>query len=615
MKFRIRPEKSETSSLGQTTSGGAAADSTAPGKAPGEESISGKTISSGNREGSGISQIQDRSQIRPMNRTYMSSPSISVTNAARKKKRANLIRGLLVALALPLTAGSMYMFLAQQGDINTSTSGPAPLPTAITPAPRQPANALGSGLNSEPSATPEVYLGSNVMPAAGSVTVAQVPPPPPPPPPQQTETVGVIELDWLGRNANGPFYLDNEGRVIFNKTRQEERWKSLAEAAQLPANIDSLKAVQISHPLSHRPSRESFISDENFRLAIRRMNSDLEMQQIVQKLDALTTNQIKTTAATPTVIANLSSSQSSTDQQLAFDNLASVMDWTVLTRLTGEQRFGNRVKVEVLAWARNYKPRGDALGEARLTDLAKSYAILRESFTAAEQKEVDEFFVNLVDKQFPLILPRHRIDAWVLAHFALAVHVAHATSNGAIARYVNNLGSEVSYRRTWGTRELDDRELVSATQILDAALIFDQTFNNSFKNDNDGRPLQFLVDRIRDELSNHFRVGKEIKPSLGKAWLAATPFAPDLGNALTRHAAMKDTSKLMAHVYLSTSRPDRVLMPVTPAPSPLTPTPNAVAPQLPVRAQNTVAPPPLQAQPQPQPQRQPSQANPRPPGR
>ncbi len=611
MKFRVRPEKPEAAPPGEAPSAAAAdAGSEASASAPGASSPDGtgmpKPPNPVPRDESGISKIMDKSQIRPMNRTYITNSSVSAVNAARRQKRANLVRGLLVALALPLTAASMYVFLAHQGDLSFFTTTSAPLPTAITPSPRQPAGTDSAPevplANLQPALG--LYRGTNTVPTPQQITTtddtltATAP---------ATETPRVIELDWRGRNANGPYFLDSEGNIVFTKTQQEERWKSLAEAAQLPPQIESLKDLQVPHPLSHRPGREAFIADETFRLAIRRMNSDLEMQQMVQRLETAVTGKMASSSLT---VPNLSLVDSSTNYQLALENLASILDWTVLSRLTGEPRYVNRAKVEILAWARGYKPRGDALGEIRLTGLVKSYAILRESFTADEQKEVDKFLVDLIDQQFPLIRPRRRVDPWVLAHFALGAHVAYATTHGGIALYINNLGGEISFRRTWGVRELDERELNSAAQILQAALIFDQSFLNNFRNDNEGRPLQFLVDRIRDELSIRLRAGLEIKPSLWSAWLAASPFAPDLAQALTQNSSAKDSVKLLAHVYLASSRTDRVLMPISPQTNPMAPSPNLSAPVIPSRAQNSSNPAPVQLLPQALPQRQPSQAQP-----
>jgi hypothetical protein len=633
LKFRVRPEKPEAAPPGEPNASAASgagsgalsgdAGTSTPSAPPGEGNVAPKTspLSGGGladaqpRDGSGVSRIMDKSQIRPMNRTYITNSNVSVVNAARRQKRANIVRGLLIALAVPLTAASMYVFLAHQGDFRSFTPTTAPLPTAITPSPRQPAGT---------EVTPEIpgsklqpalglYLGTNTIPTPAqknpdeSGSDAQAPTQAP------TETARVIELDWLGRNANGPYSLDADGNIVFTKAQLEERWKSLAEAAELPAQVDSLKSIQIPHPLGHRPGGEAFIADETFRLAIRRMNSNLEMQQIVKRLETQVTGKLASSSLT---VPNLSLVDSSANQQLALENLGSVLDWTVLSRLTGEPRYATRAKIEVLAWARGYKPRGDALGEIRLAGLVKSYAILRDSFTTEEQKEVDNFLVDLIDKQFPLVRPRRRVDPWVLAHFSMGVHVSYATAHGGVARYVNNLAGEIAYRRTWGVRDLDDRELNGAVQILDSALVFDQSFLNNFRQDNDGRPLQFLVDRIRDELSVQLRVGQELKAPMWRAWLAASPFAPDLAQALTQSASAQDNVKLMAHIHLASARPDRVLMPVSPqllqqmipqqqAQSPTAPNvPNAQN-----RAQNL----PPQAPAPNLPQRQPSQVQPQAP--
>jgi hypothetical protein len=74
--------------------------------------------------------------------------------------------------------------------------------------------------------------------------------------------------------------------------------------------------------------------------------------------------------------------------------------------LRGKAEYGDKAKAFVLAWAQTYEPDGSPINETEFTRLMKAYDLTRALFTDRERLKVEQWLLNMVEKQRMSIRPR-----------------------------------------------------------------------------------------------------------------------------------------------------------------------------------------------------------------
>lgn len=389
--------------------------------------------------------------------------------AKRAQSNSELVRGLLIAMAIPLSAGAVYLLLSGQ---DVRIEGLTSSPVAAAPVP----NAASV------SATLPPPIGAEIVPTGNPHGSTAIVAGPTNPVDRTIATSGSslepqelkLELDSSGQ-LKSPYtvVLDENGREVSRKEFSEfamflpllplgpfEGAKTLS-TAEVPADFSPKQQV--------RPFVYSEI--EHRRLAALRATAP-EIRRAIDNLTSLSSSRM---TMSPAAVESFSDSR----LQAAAENAKIELRWlkaAAVTRdLLGDRTPERRLVDSLLTWARTYKPSGDAVAELPLLDAVYAYNSVRHLYRTPDQAEIDAFFKQIIDLQFIRQKSNKVYNESHAAHILMTAAVGYVIENSAfqlhaITQYKYHVEKSLELKQS----APGDDEVKSLASLLETAYIFDR---------------------------------------------------------------------------------------------------------------------------------------------
>lgn len=393
--------------------------------------------------------------------------------AKRAQINSELIRGLLVAMAIPLAAGAAYLLLSGQevrieglttnaGGANSSQTSQAHTPAvkATLPAP------IGAEIvptGNMQGTLPVVATSAN--PVDRGIAAANTPA-------QPRELK--IELDEEGK-LKSPYIveLDEEGREVSRKEFEEYAmflpplplgpYDGVKTLSTSPVPADFIVKMQV------RPF--AYSEEENRRLGPLRSTAP----EIRRALDNATSQASARMTSSPGAVENFYDQRYTTTYQNAMLELRWMKSAAIARDLLGDRTAERRLTESVLLWARTYKPNGDAIMDLPLLDAVYAYNNIRHLYRTPDQTLIDDFFRRIVDVQFIRQKSNKLYNESHTAHILMAAAVGYVVDNSAFQQHAI-LQYKYHVEKSPQLMQIapGDEEVNSLRNLLEAAYIFDR---------------------------------------------------------------------------------------------------------------------------------------------
>lgn len=492
----------------------------------------GKPIGKGNQN-SGIYDVSRMTNIRTPTDPSQYTSLRANENATRAKANSELIRGLLIAVAIPLVAGAGYLAISGaklnfQDNILENNAV-----VAVDPSRAPAANATLPAVQVD--ATPIVKSSVSLSELASSSMVNK-------PISESAAKPLAIVLDENGIMTS-PFSveLDEYGREVARLEFNDylaflaplpqglyEKFRSLNEARPTDEFLrlwnDGLKP---SSPAGAVPKNVyKFTAEEIRRFSILRGQAQ-EVKSLIEIYESVARSRM---GKQPIALNSFSRS---TATPLQIDAAIADLRWLeptlVLSQAIGTDTYDARLKESVLEWVTAYKPSGVLNEDIRLSKVAMAFEVIQHKMSAAEVEQCKEFFLNLANTQFIQMKAHKLYDPVHALHLDFMATLGAATKDPRILQYVaiqydfHIQRSPIFKLNTFGR---DHFEIMSA--LLNTTFIFDRLGLQFFQNQTGQQSLLHGISIITNSSPNEGR--KEYIQALA----AAAYFEPAVYPALSR---------------------------------------------------------------------------------
>lgn len=491
--------------------------------------------------------------------------------AKRAQINSELVRGLLIAMAIPLSAGAAYLLLSGQDvRIEGLTSTPAANPTV--------AQSTGTETPAVKATLP-APIGAEIVPSSNLQGSLPVLADASNPVDRGIATTGAslgprelkIELDSEGK-LKSPYIveLDEEGREVSRKEFEEY-------AMFLPLlplgpfeGVKTLSTATVPADFTAKTQTRPFVytEEESRRLAPLRATAP-EIRRAMDNATSLASSRM---TSAPGAIDSFQTPGQAAAVESAMLELRWMKAAAIARDLLGDRSTERRLTETVLLWARTYKPNGDSIQELALLDAVYAYNNVRHLYRTPDQTAIDEFFKRVVDLQFIRQKSNKIYNESHAAHVLMAAAVGYVIDNPAfqlhaITQYKYHVDKSSELKQSAPS----DDEVKSLRDLLQTAYIFDRSGVPDYRNARlhtaavamatNGKtdPPTLLVDAVASaayfDTSLYRRLG-EISVQAG---LTGTRFGTDEG--ALKAAVRKPTSSLIANqpaLRLPTNAPTKL---------------------------------------------------------
>lgn len=471
--------------------------------------------------------------------------------AKRAQINSELVRGLLIAMAIPLSAGAAYLLLSGQ-DIRIE--GLSSNPVANTPVAQNPGTETPAV-----KATLPAPIGAEIVPTSnlhGTLPVLADASNPVDRGIARATSQGPrelkLELDSDGK-LKSPYIveLDEEGREVSRKEFEEY-------AMFLPLlplgpfeGVKTLSTANVPADFVPKVQTRPFVytEEESRRLAPLRATAP----EIRRAMDNATSTSSSRMTSAPGAAESL--------QGGAIENAVLELHWmkaaSIARDLLGDRSTERRLTDTILLWARTYKPTGDALTEIPLLDLVYAYNNVRHLYRTPDQTLIDDFLKRVVDLQFTRQKSNKLYNESHAVHLLTAAAVGYVIDNPAyqlhaLTQYKFHIEKSSELKQS----APGDDEVKSLRALLEAAYIFDRAgvpdyrsarlhaatvaMANSGKTD----PPTLLVSAVASAAYFDTALYRRLGELSVQAGLTGTRFGTDEG--ALKAAVRKPTSSLVA---------------------------------------------------------------------
>ncbi len=438
-------------------------------------------------QNSGIYDVSRMTNLRTPTDPSQYTSKRAKEHASRDKKKSEVIRGLLIAVAIPLVAGAGYLVISgaelsfeqtliQDPAVETTEPARAPATSATLPV-------------VQVDATP-VVKNSVSLSEVASYTLPTQPTGGSPGKPL------AIVLDENGIMTS-PFSveLDEDG----NEVARLEFKDYVAFLAPLPLgpyeNVRSLKEARPTEEflalwnqsLKLDPSAAGgqknvykLTPDDIRRFSVLRGQAQ-EVRSLIEIYDAVARAQM---GKQPIAIDSFSSFTATPSQhEAAAKDLSWLESTIVLSQAIGTNAYDARIKDTVLEWVKTYKPSGVVMEDLRLARVAMAFEAIQHQLNAEEVEKCKDFFLRLADAQYVQMKAHKLYDPTHAFHIYLMANLGAATKDLRILQYVTTQYSFHIERSPIFTLSAFDREhfqIMSA--LLNTTVIFDRLGLRFFQN-------------------------------------------------------------------------------------------------------------------------------------
>jgi hypothetical protein len=403
-------------------------------------------------------------------------------NASRDKKNSELIRGLLLAVAIPLVVGAGYLILSG-ADLSFRQTLMPDLAVETTEPARAPATSATLPVV-QVDATPAVKTTLTLSQIASTSLPNQ------PTSGSKTKPLAIV-LDENG-NMTSPFSaeLDGEG----NEVARLEFKDYVTFLAPLPlGHYENVKTLREARPtdeflrLTTNKNVYKYDAEEVRRFSLLRGQAQ-EVRSLLEIYEAVARSRM---GIQPIAIDSFSGYSASPAQlEAATNDLKWLEPTIVLSQAIGTNFYDARLKETVLEWVKNYKPSGIVTEDIRLAKVAMAFEVIQHLMNAEEVEKCKEFFLRLADTQFIQMKAHKLYDPTHAFHIDFMATLGAATKDPRILQYAAiQYGFHIERSPIFklGAFDRDHFQIIGA--LLNTTFIFDRLGFTFFQNQNGQQSL------------------------------------------------------------------------------------------------------------------------------
>ncbi len=390
--------------------------------------------------------------------------------AKNDQKRSELIRGLLLAITIPLVAGAAYLIISGQ-DLPFGQKPVVDLPIEPTEPDRVPAASATLPVVQVDS-TPvlkttvslnEIATNAPLVPNAAEVVAKPL----------------AIVLDENGVMSS-PFSveLNEEGQEVARLEFKDyvaflpplpmgyfEKVRSLKEAQPTPEFLSLWSAAGGKSVFKFEP-------DEVRRFSILRGQAP-EVRNLIEVYEYVARSQME---KQPIAVDSFQSRIATPQQiQAALTDLFWLEPTLVLSQAIGTDAYDARLKASVLEWVKSYVPNGRIEDDIRLSKVAMAFEGVKDKMTADEIEKCKTFFLNLADIQFIQMKAHKLYDPAHALHINFMATLGAATKDPRILNYAAiQYGFHIARSPIFKLNAFDSEHFVIMDALLNTTVTFER---------------------------------------------------------------------------------------------------------------------------------------------
>lgn len=395
----------------------------------------------------------------------------------RDRNRADSIRAILLAVAFPLIAGAGYLvYTGKRIDISGNSPNSLTEITSEKPSNREPATSAtlpvgkvdSQPVQENPVDLSQILLAQNSSnPSVGTDPAKRLP--------------VQLELDENGQLIS-PFSmeLDEEG----NQVARLEVKAHLAFLPPIPygpfERISSFSEVKPSDEFMKliAEARPFFLSAFKFTPEeIRRFNFlGTSMPEIGILLNASLPTARSLMGRQPVAAKSLDPAAHSSETLNQLNNeLAWIEPTVVISQITGDRTFDERLKASALEWSRTYQPTGDVDQDGRVAKVAMAYEYLQGTLKPEENSIIRNFLLKMADTQLVKFKSHKVYDFNHANHIYLMMTLGGALRDPRILEHaIFQYRSHIERSPMFLLESFGYEQLVSLRLLLDSTVILER---------------------------------------------------------------------------------------------------------------------------------------------
>lgn len=417
----------------------------------------------------------------------------------RERRRVEMFRALLLAIAFPLIAGAGYLVYSGKR-LNFSGSS---IPTQTLVAAEDPNNRSPATSATLPVAKIDVAPASNKQLGLSQLVVQQTTKSEPATE-SKTKKPSQFHLDENGMLVS-PFSveLDEDGNEVARLELQDHlaflppisygAFEKLSSFSQAKPSAEFMKLIAEARPL--------FLSAFRYTSAeVLRFNYLLNS---VPEVNLLTVAYLRTarelTGRRPFATRSLSPAANTPEN---LKQALAEIDWieptVTVSQITGDKSFDERLKASVLEWARTYVPSGIPEEDQRLDKLAMAYEYLQESLKPEENSAIRAFLMKLADAQLVRFKSHKIYDRPHAQHIHFMVSLGGALRDPRILEHaIYQYRNHVEKAPMFLFESFDYDHLVSMRYLLDSTILLERLGFRFYQNQVGPRSLAHGVEILK----------------------------------------------------------------------------------------------------------------------
>lgn len=450
-------------------------------------STSSSNVDKNVNQNSGIYDVSRMTNLRTPTDPSQYTSQRAKENASRDKKKSELIRGLLIAVAIPLVVGAGYLVISgadlsfQQtlmSDQNVETTDPARAPATSATLPVV-----------QVDATPVIKNSVSLSDVASSLLPTQ-------PLPEATAKPLAMVLDENGIMTS-PFSaeLDENGNEVARLEFKDyvaflaplplgpyEKVGSLREARPTEEFLAMWNESLKSDPSSTASTKNVFkLSPDDIRRFSLLRGQAQEVRSLLEIYEVVARAQM---GKQPIAIDSFSSFTAPPSQHEAAAKDLNWLESTILlSQAIGTNAYDARIKDTVLEWVKTYKPSGVVNEDIRLARVAMAFEVIQHQLSPEEVEKCKDFFLRLADAQYIQMKAHKLYDPTHAFHIYLMASLGAATKDLRILQYVTTQYSfHIERSPIFKLSAFDREHFQIMAALLNTTVLFDRLGLRFFQN-------------------------------------------------------------------------------------------------------------------------------------
>jgi hypothetical protein len=478
MKFKMGSSKDDTKN---GTRGSGLHDSTSTSTASRSSTGTGSNSSARMNSNSGIYDVSRMTNIKspvdPFGHNVSYFTKIRGEDAEkREKSKSETVRVILIALAVPMIAGAIYLAVSGQ---SLNIPGLTPESDETMPPSSQTA-ALESTGDRSPAA-------KATLPAILPLEVAPQPP-----------GIAIVTQDGHGTTNESAapqtlkIVLDSNGIMVSpysveldengDEVARTELRDRLVYLPSLPLgqfeSAPVLSKAEVPSTYTNNSQNRVFVFSEEERRRVAGLRAVApEVKKYLNEEDSLSTSRLS--IATQSVVSFTAGPNL---QQARIDDMYAELKWmraaSLARDISGDRSVERRLMDSLMALAKTYKPTGSPVTELPLLDALFAYDHVRHLWRTPDQAIIDGFFRDIVDMQFTRIKSEKVYTEVHAAHVLFALSVGYVIQNSAFQLHgITQYKAHIERSKLFSLESYGPEDVRTLNALLRSAYVIERSGN------------------------------------------------------------------------------------------------------------------------------------------